>query len=164
MQRTARLKLPLLVTGQAQKEVTHNEALILLDLLVAPSGSGPANVAPSAPPEGSVHICGPTPSGEWEGRAHHLAIWIAAGWRFAAPFEGQKFVEASSGQEWQFRGGTWVRGVVLASELRVNGNKVIGSQRQAIANASGGSTVDTEARTVLAAILDALRGHGLIAT
>ena len=31
---TDRLRLPLLTAGQAQKEVTHNEALLLLDLLV----------------------------------------------------------------------------------------------------------------------------------
>ncbi|WP_312846581.1 hypothetical protein [Sphingopyxis sp. PET50] len=33
---TARLALPLLAMAQAQKEVTHNEALTLLDLLVQP--------------------------------------------------------------------------------------------------------------------------------
>ena len=33
---TNRLKLPLLYSGQAQKEVTHNEALNLLDVLVNP--------------------------------------------------------------------------------------------------------------------------------
>ena len=33
---TDRLLLPLLATAQAQKEVTHNEALTLVDLLLAP--------------------------------------------------------------------------------------------------------------------------------
>ncbi len=37
---TARLGLPLLATGQAQKETTHNEALALIDL--APHPHGPA--------------------------------------------------------------------------------------------------------------------------
>jgi len=34
---TPRLALPLLAVAQAQKEVTHNEALALLDLLVQPA-------------------------------------------------------------------------------------------------------------------------------
>ena len=33
---TARLTLPFLQSGQAQKELTHNEALTLLDIAVQP--------------------------------------------------------------------------------------------------------------------------------
>lgn len=33
---TARLKLPFLVPGQAQKELFHNEALQIIDMLVQP--------------------------------------------------------------------------------------------------------------------------------
>jgi len=42
--------------------------------------------------------------------------------------------------------------------------QVVGPQEAAIAAPSGGSAVDVEARAALGAILDALRGHGLIAS
>lgn len=32
---TARYQLPFLAVGQAQKEITHNEALVLLDALIS---------------------------------------------------------------------------------------------------------------------------------
>lgn len=47
---------------------------------------------------------------------------------------------------------------------RINGTQVVGARQSAIANASGGATIDTEARTALNAVLAALRAHGLIAT
>lgn len=45
-----------------------------------------------------------------------------------------------------------------------SGNKVVGAQESAIADASGGATVDTEARAALNSLLAACRSHGLIGT
>lgn len=45
-----------------------------------------------------------------------------------------------------------------------NNIQVVGAQGAAVADASGGSTVDAEARTALNALLARLRAHGLIAT
>ena len=44
----------------------------------------------------------------------------------------------------------------------IAGQQVVGSRLPAIAEATGGSTIDTEARAVIDAILGALREHGLI--
>jgi hypothetical protein len=57
-------------------------------------------------------------------------------------------------------------GINLASgkALQINGTQVVGQRGSAIANPSGGATVDAEARVVLSNILSALRTHGLIAT
>lgn len=44
------------------------------------------------------------------------------------------------------------------------GVKILGSQGAAVADASGGATVDTEARTAINTLLARLRTHGLIAT
>ena len=46
----------------------------------------------------------------------------------------------------------------------VSGVKIIGAQAAAIADASGGATVDAEARTALNDLLAKLRTHGIIAT
>ena len=164
MDKTARLKLPLLAAGQAQKEVTHNEALLLLDLLVATVGNAPSNDPPNGPTEGAVLICGKAPQGEWIGQANSLAVYTAGGWRFAPPVEGQKIIDEASGQEWQFRGGDWVCGAVLASKIVINGRKVVGPQGAAISGPTSGSVIDQEARSAIAAILGTLRTHGLIAS
>ena len=50
MNSTDRLSLPLLIAGQAQKELFHNEALQTLDTLVAAAvEDAPANDPPQSP-------------------------------------------------------------------------------------------------------------------
>jgi len=46
----------------------------------------------------------------------------------------------------------------------VNGNKIIGDRGAHVADASGGSTVDAEARTAINTLLSRLETHGLLAT
>jgi len=48
--------------------------------------------------------------------------------------------------------------------LKVQGTSVVGARGAAVADPSGGATVDTEARAALNALLARLRTHGLIAT
>jgi hypothetical protein len=63
---TNRLKLPLLYSGQAQKEVTHNEALNLLDVLVNPVAQ---EININSPPTdlkiGKLYVIGLEPIGEF---------------------------------------------------------------------------------------------------
>jgi len=47
---------------------------------------------------------------------------------------------------------------------KVSNTKVLGAQAAAIADATGGATIDAEARTALNDILAKLRTHGIIAT
>lgn len=86
---TARLGLPILAPSQAQKHVTHNEALALLDGItqLVLSGQG-TQVPPVAPDPGTVHALGPVPIGEWAGQAGQLAQWTGDYWRFIAPQDG----------------------------------------------------------------------------
>jgi hypothetical protein len=70
---TPRLGLPLLMAVQAQKHVTHNEALVRLDhvtqlSLVALAATEP----PAEPEEGQIWALGPAPGGDWAGQG---AIW-----------------------------------------------------------------------------------------
>lgn len=164
MARSSRLGLPLLSAGQAQKEVTHNEALILVDALVSGyCGAGPANAPPSTPEVGISYICGPAPTGGWTGHPQALACWTEAGWRFVDPVAGLQILDRSSGCTWRYASGQWSLGIVNAAEVRVDGLKVVGARQPAIAGATGGATVDSEARAALALVLAALRSHGLIA-
>ncbi|WP_375429576.1 DUF2793 domain-containing protein [uncultured Sphingomonas sp.] len=160
---TARLGLPLLATGQAGKEGTHNEALALVDLVV---GAGVEAIGVDAPPAdaaiGQAWIVGSAPTGVWEGRAGALAGWTGGGWRFVTPFEGLSVWIIAEKLHARFTDGGWVAGDVRASRVLVGGVPVLGPRGAAITTPAGGATVDLEARAAVGTVLEALRAHGLI--
>src|SRR3546814_19105698 len=81
----------LLAAAQAQKEVTHNEALTLLDALVQPVvEAGPQNSPPLAPAVGQCWLVGAAPTAEWSEAAGTIALWTAGGWPFVEPFSGMR--------------------------------------------------------------------------
>ena len=163
MSGTARLGLPFLSAGQAQKEVTHNEALQALDALVAGAVEEPPRAdPPAAPAVGACYIVGTTPTGDWTGKPQYVAAFTSAGWRLLPPVEGMAVLVRSEGVSAVFRAGAWELGQVRGSSVLIGGEQVVGSRAAAIASASGGATVDSEARAVLDQILGALRQHGLI--
>lgn len=159
-----RLALPLLQSGQAQKEVYHNEALARLDLIVAAAAQSIGDHdPPTAPDPGQCWIVGSSPTGAWAGQAGALAGWTAAGWRFVTAPEGALVWSIADGVWARRSAGGWSVGDLPASSLRIGGVQVVSSRQAAIANPSGGTTVDTEARTAITAVCTALRMHGLIA-
>jgi hypothetical protein len=161
---TARLGLPLLAAGQAEKELTHNEALALVDLVL---GAGIKGIGTNAPPPdpavGETWIVGGAPTGAWVGRADSVAGWTGGGWRFVAPYEGLSVSFVAEKLHARFMGGVWTIGEVRASRVLVDGVPVLGPRGVSIAEPTGGTAVDSEARAVLNAILAMLREHGLIA-
>ncbi len=161
--RTARLALPLLQPGQAQKEATHNEALTLLDLAVQASVTALGiNVPPAAPTAGSAWIVGTAPTGGWAGQARSVAGWTASGWRFLTPREGMTVWSIADGQSVRFGAGAWTLGVLTGSRVSIGGVDVVGARRAAVPDPAGGTVVDAQSRAAIGAILAALRGHGLI--
>ena len=94
---SARLALPYLMPSQAQKHVTHNEALRKLDVLVQLTVEVfDAATPPSLPEDGQVWALGPAPTGAWAGHPHELAIWDDGNWSFEALTEGRHGVESIS--------------------------------------------------------------------
>lgn len=90
MTTTARLGLPLIEAAQAQKHVTHNEALALIDrLLQAAVADRDLAVPPAAPVDGRSWIVAAAPTGAWAGQAGKVATWSGGAWVFAAPTIGQ---------------------------------------------------------------------------
>ena len=161
---SARLALPLLVPGQAQKELFHNEALAAIDLALQASVVAVGLETPPASPDiGQCWIVGAVPVGAWNGQAGALAGWTTGGWRFVAPVEGMAVWDSAAGQLARRVGGLWVSGAVTGARLIVDGVQVVGTQRPAIAAPTGGGTVDVQVRDTVTAILAALRSHGLIA-
>lgn len=165
MERTARLGLPTLVAGQAGKEITHNEALVLMDLLVGGVADEVGrNEPPVSPGVGRCWIVGAVPTGAWAGRPDALACWTEGGWRFVDPAEGLTVALRSTGVPVRYHDGAWRVGEVAAERLIVGGEGVVGARCPPIPDPSSGAAVDVEARAALVAVLSALRAHGLIAT
>ena len=77
------LALPYIQAGQAQKHVTHNEALQRLDILVQLRVRGfDALTPPAVPVDGEIHALGATPTAAWAGQGLSLAAWINSAWMF----------------------------------------------------------------------------------
>lgn len=77
---SANLALPYLAASQAQKHVTHNEALRLLDGIVQLSVvSRGLSAPPGSPAEGARYIVG-AGSGAWAGWDGSIAMWADGSW------------------------------------------------------------------------------------
>lgn len=139
-----RFALPMLAAGQAQKEITHNEALALLDGIVHPVLISASETAPPiGPAPGEAWIVGANASGAWSGQDGAIALMTAGGWRFIAPIQGMQAWLA--GGRATFVDGAW-------------------SAPPAYAAPGGGGTIDAEARNALSTISAALAMAGLIIT
>jgi hypothetical protein len=103
------LALPLILAAQAQKHVTHNEALQRLDVLVQPvlAGLG-STVPPAEPAAGETHALGTGATGAWEGHDGELAGWAPGGWVFAAPRPGWRAWLAPAAELRVWDGAAWV--------------------------------------------------------
>lgn len=162
---TARQFFPMLSAGQAQKEVAHNEALTMIDLLLNPVVEAVDALSPPlAPVEGQGWIIGGAPEGDWLGRAGEIAWWTTGGWRFFKPFDGLRLWVREAAHAATFADGHWEMGVLRTASVRVDGVQVVGQRASAIADPEGEGAVDADARRAIREILVALRSHGLIST
>lgn len=161
---TARLALPFIAPGQAQKELAHNEALTRIDaaLHAAALGFG-ADDPPASPAIGQSWIVGAAPMGDWAGQTQSLATWTEGGWRFVAPVAGMTVWLIAEGVFARHDGSAWSSGAWPVNGLTVAGVQVVGSRQSAVAIPIGGTVIDTEARAAISAVIAALSSHGLIA-
>ena len=158
-----RYALPLLQTAQAQKEVTHNEALTRIDTLLQ-LGVEAATLAvpPAAPVAGTAWIVAAGASGAWAGHVGSVAAWTAGGWRFVLPREGciawlrdvQRFAV--------FTAAGWRDDGWPVAGLRIGTRLALVNPAPIVAVPSGGATTDIEARAGVAALISALRLAGVL--
>ena len=105
---TPSLALPLLAAAQAQKHVTHNEALLLMDAAVQLAVIDRTRTAPpSAPSPGDRHIVAAGAGGDWIGRGGAVALHDGAGWRFLSPRAGWRAHVVAEGRSVGFDGTGW---------------------------------------------------------
>ena len=81
--------LPLIQPAQAQKHITHNEALKILDLIVQMTvASRSVAVPPASPADGNSYIVAAGASGAWTGQVGKVANFTGIGWEFHTPRTG----------------------------------------------------------------------------
>ena len=89
MQETHNLHLPFIIPSQAQKHVTHNEAISAIDTLLQLAVVSRTNTLPPGDPApGDRYIVPVDATGEWSGKAGMVAAWQEAAWTFHAPKAG----------------------------------------------------------------------------
>lgn len=140
---TTRHKLPFLAVAQAQKEVTHNEALVRIDALLHPVVQDELPIPPTVTDAdtGKCWLIGAAPSGEWAGKAGQIAIWIGGGWRFCVPVDGMRVRMIPQAIDRARSGGAWIT-------------------TPQILNPASGAVVDVEARAAIVSLLGYLRAIG----
>lgn len=116
MTNTPRLSLPLIAAGQAQKHVTHNDALTRLDALVHLSvESRTQGTPPAVPTELSAYIVPPDGTGAFAGRADQIALFEDGGWTFLEPRAGWQAWVADEAEHNLWTGTEWRRDSPLSS-------------------------------------------------
>lgn len=77
------LSLPYILPAQAQKHVTHNQAIKALDVLVQLSVlDRDRTFAPIAPNEGDRHLVATGATGVWAGQDDNVAAYLGGAWVF----------------------------------------------------------------------------------
>ena len=105
---SSRLSLPYIQPSQAQKHVTHNQALRQLDILVQMTAiSDSQDSAPLSAEEGDCYLIPPRASGAWAGHSGDIALWQDGNWAFFAPQSGWRIFVLSSGVLRAFDGTDW---------------------------------------------------------
>lgn len=145
---TSRHKLPLLAVGQAQKEYTHNEALLLMDNLINPSihsildNPDEIDEAVNTSEESRAWLISDTPSGIWSQRANQIVVQTPNGFRYIEAVSGMRIYNEQSECIMMFKEGYWYMAPILTVPV-------------------GGDVIDSQARESISVILDSLRQFGL---
>ncbi|WEJ33152.1 DUF2793 domain-containing protein [Devosia sp. SD17-2] len=118
MDQTARLELPFIVSGQALKFITRNEALERLDMLVQPVVEDAGITSPPMSPlPGAAYIVPTLASGAWSGHGGEIAAYQAGAWRFYDPAPGWQVFDRESGALKILSGSAWVAVAAIGDGL-----------------------------------------------
>ena len=137
-----RFGLPLLFAGQAQKEGHVNEALARLDTLLHLVLEAQLATPPTSPQNGQCWLVGSSATGAWSSRSGQIACFCSGNWLFAQPRDGMIALNREAGQLVRFAGG-W-------------------HQASRPTTPSGGTTVDSQARSAIAEVVAALTTAGIL--
>jgi len=140
MEQSANLQLPYIMPSQAQKHVTHNEAIRTLDSLVQLAVlDRDLSAPPGSPNDGDRYLVAVGGSGAWTSKDGNVAAWQDGAWAFLAPKAGWLLWIADEDRLLGFDGTTWVDAAVHS----VNPTLLVGAN--AIADATNRLAVKSPA-------------------
>jgi hypothetical protein len=122
---TPNLGLPFIEGSQAQKHVTHNEALRILDAAIQIAVRDTARITPPASPaEAERHVVAAGATGPWAGHDRAIATWQDGAWAYLVPKPGWCIWSVADDGMMVFDGAAWrdLRNLALdnAAHLGVN--------------------------------------------
>lgn len=139
---TVNISLPLLFSGQAQKEFFLNQALAMLDAVIVWSVEDTMDAPPPNTQEGHCYLVSSNASGDWQGHDDEIAVRIGGAWQFISPVNGMDVFDRTLGQKLFFRT-SWEAAAVPQEP-------------------TGGAVVDNEARAAIVEILNSLQNLGIL--
>lgn len=140
---TKNFSLPMLFSGQAQKEFFINQSLVVIDALLQRGVNDSLVAPPSDPEEGQCFRIKGGAADDWAGHDDELAVRVAGSWHFVLPLDGMCIFDRGAGAILYFNAG-WQTATEPSAP-------------------STGSTVDTEVRAALSELIEALRNVGIFA-
>lgn len=113
MEQSANLQLPYIMPSQAQKHVTHNEAIRTLDALVQPAIlDRDLATPPASPADGDRYLVAVGGTDAWAGKDGNVAAWQDGAWAFLAPNAGWLLWVVDETRLIGFDGTAWIDAAV----------------------------------------------------
>lgn len=137
-----RFGLPFLYSGQAQKEFYVNEAFAIADALMHCAIEGTATTPPTSPTDGQNWSIDTGATGDWASHVGQIACRQSENWLYVTPSDGMRVFDRSTGCFWLYSSGWKIPSSISAP--------------------TGGSTVDSEARSAVSQLIVALRLAGIL--
>src|SRR4051794_24445811 len=130
MNDTPNLGLPFIEGSQAQKHVTHNEALRILDAAIQVAVEDLTRTSPpSSPAEGERHVVATGATGAWAGHVNAIASWQDGAWAYLVPHTGWCVWSVADDVMFVFDGTHWrdLRNLAVDNLPRLGVNTTAGS-------------------------------------
>ena len=133
---SSRHQLPYLVVTQAQKELTHNEAIAMIDALLHPAVQDRLSTPPlvTMADIGKCWLVDVDGAGEWQNKTDQIAVWVGGSWRFLEPTPAMRVRNLADGTDMVWDGTQWI-------------------VAPTVANPQSGATIDVEAREAITAYI-----------
>lgn len=144
MSNSPRLGIPYLVPSQSQKEVTHNEMINMLELLLQGAVIAIQDTPPATPIEGELYIIGNSPNGDWVGLSKYLACYIGDAWKTLAPKEGWRVWNKDLSRPIVYKNSYWINELSASDKVGFFGNNAVSKTNVTLtttANAIGGLSI-----------------------
>lgn len=101
--------MPELTQSQSSKEITHNQALRIIDVLVPVALVQDKDLAaPPAHVAGNMYIVAASPTGAWVGQAGKLAYSDGSTWYFITPKNKWPAYVIDELKQYRYNGSSWV--------------------------------------------------------